>query len=60
MTNSYISAVAARPRRAWRFLRELRFVLAALEIGSRTVPLGDNRQLVRDLSARAAALYEDG
>jgi hypothetical protein len=58
MNKLLLSAVAARPRRSWRFLREVRFALAALEIGSRTVPLADNRQLIRDLSARAAALYE--
>jgi hypothetical protein len=50
-------AVAARPNRSSRFLRELKFALAALEIGSRAVPLGDNRALIRDLSARAAALH---
>jgi hypothetical protein len=56
-----LAAFAARPRpswRSWRFLRELRFALAALEIGSRTVSLADNRELIRDLSARAAALYQ--
>jgi hypothetical protein len=39
------------------FVRALKFTLAALAIGSRTVPLADNRQLVRDLAARAACLY---
>jgi hypothetical protein len=57
MNKLLLSGVSARPHRAWRFLRDLKFVLAALEIGSRTVPLADNRGLVRDLSARAAALY---
>jgi hypothetical protein len=57
MHKSHLSAVVVRPRSFRRFLRELRFTLAALEIGSRTVGLADNRQLVRDLSARAAALY---
>jgi hypothetical protein len=47
----------ARTSRLWHFLREVRFVLAALEIGSRAVPLADNRPLVRDLAARAASLY---
>jgi hypothetical protein len=58
MNKLHLSAVAVRPHHSWRFLRELKFVLAALEIGSRTVPLADNRQLIRDLSARAAELYE--
>jgi hypothetical protein len=57
MNKLLLSAAAASPRRPWRFLRGLKFALAALEIGSRTVPLADNRQLIRDLSARAAALY---
>jgi hypothetical protein len=57
MNKLHLAAVAARPRRSWRFLQELKFALAALEIGSRTVPLADNRELVRDLSARAAALF---
>jgi hypothetical protein len=38
-------------------VREFKFILAALAIGSQTVPLADNRQLVRDLAARAAGLY---
>jgi hypothetical protein len=40
-------------------LRGFKFALAALAIGSRMVPLGDNRQLVRDFAARAARLYGD-
>jgi hypothetical protein len=58
MNKLHLSAVAARPRHSWQFLRELKFALAALEIGSRTVPLADNRQLIRDLSARAAEIYD--
>jgi hypothetical protein len=57
MNKLHLAAAAAHPRRSWRFFRELKFALAALEIGSRTVPLADNRELVRDLSARAAALF---
>jgi hypothetical protein len=40
-----------------RTLRALRFMLAALAIGSRTVALADNSQLRRDLNARARLLY---
>jgi len=40
-----------------RVMRDLRFMLAALAIGSRTVALADNSQLRRDLGARAGALY---
>ena len=40
-----------------RVLRAFRFILSALAIGSRTVPLGDNSQLSRDLGARARRLY---
>jgi hypothetical protein len=58
MNKLHLPAAAARPSRFGRFLRELRFALAALEIGSRTVPLADNRELIRALSARAAALYQ--
>jgi hypothetical protein len=43
--------------RGARALRAFRFMLAALAIGSRTVALADNRQLRRDLSARARLLY---
>jgi hypothetical protein len=51
------TAVSSRPRYLKNVLRELKFVLSAMAIGSRTVPLADNRQLVRDLAARAACLY---
>jgi len=43
--------------RGARVMRALRFMLAALAIGSRTVALADNSQLRRDLGARAKALY---
>jgi hypothetical protein len=39
------------------FVRQVKFTLSALAIGSRTVGLADNRELVRDLAARAACLY---
>jgi hypothetical protein len=57
MNKLHIAAPAARPRRALVFWRELKFALAALEIGSRTVALADNRELIHDLSARAATLF---
>jgi hypothetical protein len=44
---------------ARNLLRDFKFTLAALAIGSQTVALADNRQLVRDLAARAATLYGD-
>ena len=37
-------------------MRALRFVVAALAIDSRTVPLADNSELSRDLRARAGRL----
>ena len=43
-----------------RTIRALRFMLAALAIGSRTVGLADNSELRRDLSARARFLYGSG
>jgi hypothetical protein len=43
-----------------RTIRALRFMLAALAIGSRTLGLADNSQLGRDLSARARLLYGSG
>jgi len=43
--------------RVAQLFRAFKFVLAALVIGSRTVPLGDNRELVRDLTAQASLLY---
>ncbi len=44
-------------QRIWRLVRALKFVLAALGAGSRTVALADNSQAVRDLSAQAKLLY---
>jgi hypothetical protein len=57
MNKLQATPAASRPRYLTNFLRDLKFTLAALAIGSRTVPLADNRQLVRDLAARAACLY---
>jgi hypothetical protein len=42
---------------ARNLLRDFKFTLSALAIGSQTVALADNRQLVRDLAARAVTLY---
>ena len=53
-----LQAAPAVPRRYMtNFVRQLKFTLSALAIGSRTVALADNSQLVRDLAARAAYLY---
>jgi hypothetical protein len=49
--------VGPGPGRASRMLRAMRFMLAALAIGSRTVAMADNSELRRDLSARASLLY---
>lgn len=57
MNNLNVASIAARSSYVSRFFRELKFALAALEIGSRTVGLADHRELVRDLAARAASLY---
>jgi hypothetical protein len=54
-TSTERSAVSTRPVAG--LVRALKFALAALAAGSRTVPLGDNRQLVRDLARRASCLY---
>jgi hypothetical protein len=43
--------------RVARMIRDFRFMLAALAIGSRTVALADNSQLKSDLRARARLLY---
>jgi hypothetical protein len=43
--------------RAARALRALKFLVTALAIGSRTVPLADNSQLRHDLRASARLLY---
>jgi hypothetical protein len=52
--------VRSRDGRGAHAIRAFRFVLAALAIGSRTVPLADNSQLSRDLGARAGLLYGRG
>lgn len=39
-------------------LRAFKFVFAAYAIGSRTVSLADNSELLRDLSAQARLLYD--
>jgi hypothetical protein len=57
MNNLPATAAVSRPGYLKNVLRELNFVLSALAIGSRTVPLADNRELVQDLAARAARLY---
>jgi hypothetical protein len=44
--------------RGARIMRAVKFTLAALAIGSRTVPLGDNSELLHELSARASALHD--
>lgn len=46
------------PGRGARFMRGLQFALAALAIGSRSVPLGDNSELLHELSARASVLHD--
>lgn len=50
-------AVGAPVRQGAHALRALRFLVAALAIGSRTVPLADNSELSRELGARAGRLY---
>jgi hypothetical protein len=50
---------APRDGRLARAAKALRFALAALSIGSRTVGLADNTQLRRDLRAYAGLLYGD-
>jgi hypothetical protein len=47
----------SRKGRGAQLLRAFKFVIAALAIGSRTVPLADNSQLLRDLRTRARLLY---
>jgi hypothetical protein len=44
---------SSREGRIARALRTLKFMVTVLGIGSRMVPLGDNSQLLRDLSASA-------
>jgi hypothetical protein len=45
--------------RASRVVRAFKFAFAALVAGSRTVPLGDNRQVTRELGAYGARLNFD-
>jgi hypothetical protein len=40
-------------------VRAFKFAFAALLAGSRTVPLGDNRQVTQELGAYGARLYFD-
>jgi hypothetical protein len=40
-------------------LRALKFTFAALVVGSRVVPMGDNAHLVGELCAHAARLHTD-
>lgn len=49
--------VRRRGGRGARIIRSFRFLLDCLAIGSQTVGLADNSQLLRDLSARARLLY---
>jgi hypothetical protein len=46
-----------RQGRGARALRALKFLLSALAIGSRTVPLADHSELRRDLRNSARLLY---
>jgi hypothetical protein len=50
-------APTASAQRMRRVVRALRFALAALGAGSRTVAPADNSQVVRELSAQAKYLY---
>ena len=45
--------------RATVVLGVLKFVFAALVVGSRTIPMGDNTHLVAELCAHAARLHTD-
>jgi hypothetical protein len=44
-------------QRGAQFVRASKFLWSALAIGSRTVPLADNSELVGELTARATGLY---
>jgi hypothetical protein len=57
-SDSGVGSTGRRERRGMQLLRALKFMGAALAIGSRTVPLADNSDLRRDLRARARLLYE--
>jgi hypothetical protein len=55
--------IAQRLFRSWnlrgaRWGRALKFTFIALAIGSRSVALADNSQLVQELACHAAALYD--
>jgi hypothetical protein len=52
--------VRSREGRLIRAVKSFRFILGALAIGSRTVPLADNGQLRRELRAWAGLLYGAG
>lgn len=45
-------------RRGARLARASKFLWSALVIGSRTVPLADNSELLNELTARATGLYD--
>jgi hypothetical protein len=45
--------------RAKAMLGVLKFAFAALVVGSRTIPMGDNSHLVGELCAHAARLHTD-
>jgi hypothetical protein len=51
------AATPSRRASGARFLRSFRFVVAALAIGSRAVPLADHGELVKDLRTHAGLLY---
>jgi len=62
VADHHSSARSVDPRQVQlaRAIQAARFLLAALAIGSRTVPLADNSQLNRALGARAASIYGAG
>jgi len=51
-------SVSSREGRGARLIRAIKFMGAALAIGSRTVALADNSELRRDLRDRARVLYD--
>jgi hypothetical protein len=55
---SSTESASSREGRGTRLIRTLKFMGAALAIGSRTVALADNSELRRDLSARARLFYD--
>jgi hypothetical protein len=60
---AWIKQRAEKPQppasRAKVVLGVLKFVFAALVVGSRTIPMGDNAHLVSELCAHAARLHTD-